>query len=759
MGEDPPSTEPQEKRESSTESSTSFWAELRRRHVVRVATVYAVVAWLIIQIAATTFSGFGIPDWAFRFVVLMVVLGFPVSLIIAWAFELTPQGIKPTKKAVAASAETPVSENQQRKRNWFTVLFAAGLPTVIFGTLAIYFYATRAGSDTGIDDAQSPSATAIVISNSIAVMPLANMSSDEENAYFAGGVHEDILTNLSRIRGLNVVSRTTMLRYAASEMTLPEIGQVLNVHFIVEGSVRRIGNHVRVTVQLIDARNDHHLWANNYERELVDVFATQSEVAKEISDSLHLEIQPDSIGKLENMPTFSVRAYDLFIKSNSIEKSEGETEASTIRRRDMLEEAVKEDPDFVEAWAQLKRIYDLMRNRTENKDWYLGDGVDEEAWLNELKEESQRAMAKAMALDPENVETLLSQAVDHVWPQTAYTMDQRRKILDHIIEKYPENAMAWYHLGWWYNHLSPPDEKASFHAWEEALKRDPFNARMVYAVLGQYRNSGDEENIARLVDRLTQILPETTEERRKYLLAPTSRKSQLRQSFIESADESVLEEYEKLLIKDPSSITVFQDYQECSLQIFRNNQDRLLQLAEENSVPSYYGSYTFDSFFYINYTALCVEWLGGDSDKAKELAHRLIKAANDPKSRELVENNPEIQSTLVAAYSVLGEEEKAREYAAQILDKRSESFDPYGHAGFKALMWVEVDQAVEKVLGQIQAYPQSQVLDRSAAFHTDFRQLIVHPKIQDYYVKEGKWINYLAERVPAYEQYKQAPRN
>lgn len=745
MPDNPPENEPLP---DSPSGPAKLWAELKRRHVVRVAMVYAVVGWLIIQIASATFSGFGIPVWAFRFVVLMVLLGFPVSLIIAWAFELTPQGIKTTKAATDVKAGE--TKSPPKKSGWYSVIFAAAVPTLIFGALSIFFYLRSDTSDSSLSTLSSSLSES---DQSIAVMPLSNMSSDEENAYFAGGVHEDILTNLSRIRGLNVVSRTTMLRYAASEMTLPEIGKALNVHFIVEGSVRRIGNHVRVTVQLIDARNDHHLWANNYERELVDVFATQSEVAKEISDSLHLEIQPDSIGKLENMPTSSVRAYDLYIRSISIEKSEGETEASTIRRRNMLEEAVMEDPDFVEAWAQLKRIYDLMRNRTENRDWYLTDGVKKETVVAELAEKSQRALAKAMILNPENVETLLSQAVDHVWPQTTYTMDQRRKILDHIIEKYPENAMAWYHLGWWYTHQSPPDQKASFHAWEEALKRDPFNARIVYAVLERYRISGDEKNIARLVDRLTQILPETTDERRKTLLAPTSRRFQLIQSFMKSADESVVEEYAKLLENDPPSLTLLRDDEDHNIQIFQDNQNRLLQLAEKNAVPSYYAPYTFYSFFDINYTALCVHWMRGDSEKAADIAHRLIKAANDPKSRELVENSPDILSTLVAAYSVLGEQEKAREYAAQILDKRSETFDPYGHGGFKALMWVDIDQAVEKVLGQIKAYPHSQILDRSAAFHTDYRQLIVHPKIQDYYLKERKWIDYLADRVPEYAKY------
>ncbi len=330
MGEDPPSSEPQEKREPSSGKSTSFWAELKRRKVMRVGITYGVVAWLLIQIAATVFPQLGIPDWAAKLVTVLLLIGFPIALIITWAFELTPEGIRTTRNARENRGDEPVSKKQIRKRNWMTLGFAAGLPTVIFGSLAIFFFIRSDSSN--IETAS--------LENSIAVLPLINMSASDENAYFAGGVHEDVLTNLSRIQEMEVVSRTTMLRYAASELTLKEIGEALKVKYIVEGSVRRIGNHVRVTIQLIDALNDRHMWASNFERELVDVFATQSELAREISNSIHLEIQPETVGNLANMPTFSVRAYDLYLRSISIEKTKGETVETMIQRRGMLEEAV-----------------------------------------------------------------------------------------------------------------------------------------------------------------------------------------------------------------------------------------------------------------------------------------------------------------------------------------------------------------------------------------------------------------------------------
>ncbi len=496
--------EPRSSDQKTDSGPASFWSELKRRKVFRVASVYVVTGWIIIQVASSTFESFGIPLWAFRFVALMVILGLPLAIILTWAFELTPEGIKTAKTARAAQAEASVSPVNQRKRNWMAYATGAIVPTLIFGALSLFFYVQNrdvkpvpASTVTQADDVEVEASGL-----SIAMMPLINMSSDEENAYFAGGIHEDVLTNLSRINDLQVISRTTMLRYAASELTLPEIGVALEVDYIVEGSVRRIGNHVRVTVQLINARNDHHLWASNYERELVDVFATQSELAREISNSIHLELQPDSVGILVDMPTTSVRAYDLYNKAISIEKTEDTTEDSVMRIVAMLEQVVEEDPDFVEAWALLKRKYDFVRHRVDIRGWGVTEGVDPQTVKEPLERKSRRALAKAVALDPDNVEVLLAQVVDHVWPLPPEVMAERRAILDRIIADYPDNAMAWYHLAWWYRHLDPPDNEASKAAFEEALTRDPFNARIVRAVLERYRLLADQQNVTRLAERL-----------------------------------------------------------------------------------------------------------------------------------------------------------------------------------------------------------------------------------------------------------------
>tara|TARA_R110001599_G_scaffold353737_1_gene595990 strand:+ start:12060 stop:13121 length:1062 start_codon:yes stop_codon:yes gene_type:complete len=314
--------------------------------------------------------------------------------------------------------------------------------------------------------------------------------------------------------------------------------------------VRRIGNHVRVTIQLINAHNDHHLWAKYFERELVDVFATQSELAKEISDSLHLEIQPESVGTLEGMPTFSVKAYDLYIRAASLEKTAGETEENVIQRREILEEAVAEDPNFVEAWAVLKRLYDLQLDRLRRRDWYLNEGDNKEIVAADLRGRSKRAMDKAIALDPNNVETLLSRAVDHVWPKTREEMQEQKKIFDEIIAAHPENAKAWYHLGHRNSHLRdlPEHDTEALTAdagaaFEEALRLDPFNARMVGAVLNWYRDRGFQEDVTRLAEGINQIIPDTAADRQLARVSRSFRRNQILSAFMETADESFIEEY------------------------------------------------------------------------------------------------------------------------------------------------------------------------------------------------------------------------
>ena len=337
--------------QSSLSPSTSsglgaFWAEVKRRKVMRVAITYAVVAWLVIQVAATTFPALLIPDWALRLVTMCIILGFPVGLILAWAFELTPDGIKTTKIADREREDDAVSERQQRKKNWLAYGVGALLPTVLFALLAGVFYVKfRNAEKQTQNDAQTE------FSKSVAVLPFANLSPDTENAFFADGVHEDILTNLAHARELLVLSRASTLRYRDSVKSSVEIGNELRVRYLVDGSVRRVGNRVRVTAQLIDASLDRHIWAQNYTRDLDDIFAIQSEVAKEIANRLQTVLSPEEAMQIERQPTENMEAYDYYKKFRQL--LDDFPGAAGEEKITYLEKAVELDPDFADAWASL----------------------------------------------------------------------------------------------------------------------------------------------------------------------------------------------------------------------------------------------------------------------------------------------------------------------------------------------------------------------------------------------------------------------
>ena len=705
-----------------------LWRELRRRKVMRVASVYAVVGWLLIQIAATTFESFGIPVWAFRFVTLMVVLGFPISLIIAWAFEITPEGIVKTQLASGKGSASGSETGPQKGRNLMAYLLGAAVPTLIFGSLALVFY-IRSGS--GPDESGD--------SLSIAVMPLLNMSSIEDNTFFAGGVHEDILTNLSRISGLQVVSRTSAMRYINSDKSLAEIANDLGVRYIVEGSVRRVADHVRVTVQLVDAATDTHLWANNYDRELVDVFATQSAVAKQISDSIHLEIQPETVGTLSDMPTRSVKAYDLYIKAKGIDRSEPESASSMMRMIGLLEQAVQIDPDFVEAWGFLNEACDhTIRNINQNS-FYIDDSEKQKAEIAELTVKGKRALDKAIALDPNNLETLLAMASDSVAEADPTFRVERKRTLDRAVELYPDDAILWYTIGWWYNLDGDIDRANS--AFEKALELDPLHARILHGSLYHYRLQGNREMSKLVFERLDSSLGK----------ASTEHKIQnTYTALMETADEAFIDDLAAIVEEMKGSS--YPEYIKRSAQIrvyALKNDIKALTSLEPSPVPNEGASTNEkDSFLSTNSTLLAAYYIQGQLEKAKEIA-RLILDANI--GAEPVDIDSIYMDFITAhAHWTLGELERTRSIADEFLRKREEDNNAYKVGIYITLALIDRDQAAKLFVDFKAQEPGWWGTDIMAMNYLSFRELLVHPDVQNFYREEGKWIEFLSKRVPEY---------
>jgi TolB-like protein/Tfp pilus assembly protein PilF len=317
-----------------------FFAELKRRNVYKVAAAYAVVAWLLIQVATQVFPFFEIPNWTVRLVVLLFAIGFPIALILAWAFELTPEGVKRTE----TSDESGVAPS--KKKAWiYVVIIGAAL------SIGLFFL----GRYTATDASRS---TASLPSKSIAVMPFENLSRDPDNAFFAEGIQDEILTRLAKISDLKVISRTSTQHYKSSPDDLPQIAQRLGVSNVLEGSVQKAADHVRVSVQLINAATDAHLWAETYDRNLTDIFAVESEIAKTIADTLQAKLSGSEKNALVQRPTVSTEAYELYLKGRYFWNKR--TAGDFQRAIGYFQEAIDKDPRFALAYAGVADTYVLM---------------------------------------------------------------------------------------------------------------------------------------------------------------------------------------------------------------------------------------------------------------------------------------------------------------------------------------------------------------------------------------------------------------
>jgi len=287
-------------------NSRNFFSELKRRNVYKVAVAYAVVAWLLIQIATQVFPFFEIPNWAVRLIVLAIVIGFPIALVIAWAFELTPQGLKRTEDVDVAA------QGSRKSHAWIYIVIVGAAFSI--GLIFIGRYSARNTANAARTEAATGSS---IPQKSIAVLPFENLSDDKNAAYFADGIQDEILTKVASIADLKVISRTSTAKYKSKPEDLKTVSKQLGVATVLEGSVQKAADKVRVNVQLIDARADSHLWAKTYDRDIKDVFAVESEVAQEIADSLQAKLSPAEANTLATAPTKDTAAYDLFLKGES----------------------------------------------------------------------------------------------------------------------------------------------------------------------------------------------------------------------------------------------------------------------------------------------------------------------------------------------------------------------------------------------------------------------------------------------------------
>ena len=325
----------------------SFFAELKRRNVYKVAVAYIVAGWALAQGLAQVLPVFNVPNWVIQLLVVLIVMGLPIALGLAWAYELTPEGIKRTTE-VHYTASAPA----HKKRAWLYVVIIGA-----FVSIGLFFLGRYSAAPT-------QNAAVDASAKSIAVLPFENLSDDKQNTYFADGVQDQILTNLAKVSELRVISHTTARQYKSSlPRNLRQIGQQLGVSYILEGSVQRAGDRLRIAAQLIDARTDSQIWAETYDRTAADLFAIQSELAESIVAQLQAKLSPQQKAAIEQRPTQDLVAFELYLRAKQLVDSyliADDVRAALLSALESLDQAIKRDPNFVSAYCYLARANDLL---------------------------------------------------------------------------------------------------------------------------------------------------------------------------------------------------------------------------------------------------------------------------------------------------------------------------------------------------------------------------------------------------------------
>ena len=362
----------------------SFLGEIKRRKVFQVGAVYAVVAWLAIQVITSIETPLGLPDWVDTLVIVLLAIGFPLTLVISWAFDVTPEGV-----VRDAGGDAPVKSGG-RKIEYVLI----GLLVIAVGWIGY--------SELG----PSGQPTHELLPNSIAVLPFENLSPDPDNAYFAGGIHEEILNQLAKIRDLNVIARTSVLNpdFTNGSMSIPAIALALNVEIIMEGSVRYSGNRdtVRVTAQLIDGETNTHIWTDTFDGDLTDFFGFQTEIAIQIASATHAEFSADERERIDKPITNSPEAYALYLKARRVRSGPGF--APPAEYYQILDQAIALDPDFAEAHADKAIGYGLA---------IRFDIKDSQLTFAEMLAIATEHTERALAIDPDLGLAHMAQAFVH----------------------------------------------------------------------------------------------------------------------------------------------------------------------------------------------------------------------------------------------------------------------------------------------------------------------------------------------------------
>jgi TolB-like protein/Flp pilus assembly protein TadD len=447
---------------------SGFFEELKRRKVYRVAIAYVVASWALAQGLAQVLPVFDISNSIIRVVIALLLIGFPVALALAWVYDVSPQGIRTTP--------APPTLRPRRRRN-LIMLVTTG---VIISAAAGFFLLPRIAAHK--------------LDKSIAVLPFQNLSDEKENAYFADGIQDDILTNLSKLRDLKVISRTSVMSYQGDGMrNAREIGKALGVATLLEGSVRRVGNRVRVNVQLINADNDDHIWAEDYDRDLTDVFAIQTDLAQKIAAALQAKLSPKEKARLDRRPTQNPDAYLLFLKAHDYANRMDMAHGTSSKAVPLFEQAIKLDPNFALAYAGLSIAESWIYHSTDP--------------TASRREKARFNADEALRLQPDLPEGHLALGFSYYYGDRDY----QRALAEFEIAKQglPNNAQAYLAIGAIQRRQGEWTESTA--NLEKAAALDPKNVSILVNLAYSYIALRNFEAAQKILDRAVIIAPQSFE--------------------------------------------------------------------------------------------------------------------------------------------------------------------------------------------------------------------------------------------------------
>ena len=602
---------------------TGFFEELKRRKVYRVAIAYVVGSWALAQGLAQVLPVFDIPNSAVRGVIALLLVGFPIALVLAWMFDITPTGIQRTS---AVGAQPP--PRSRRRRN---VIFLAAGGAAISIAAGLFLL---------------PRAVAHKVDKSIAVLPFENLSDDQGNAYFADGIQDDVLTNLSKISDLRVISRTSVMQYRGRPTNLRDIGKALGVSNILEGSVRRSGNRVRVNVQLIDANTDEHVWANDYDRDVTDVFAIQSDLAREIANALQAKLSPEEKSQMTRKPTENGEAYLAFVQAHNL-SCEIENHEKLKQGEQLYQRAMELDPNFALALARYSQL----------ESWLAREGDR----TSERRDKARSLAERALQLQPDLPEAHLALGFTYYYGDNNYDAALRefeiaQRGLPNESEVYLAIGAIQRRQGKW------AESTANL---EKAASLNPKDTWPLQNLVHNYRMMRNFDAANKTIDRGLELKPQALGLWDLKLQLAISEKGDL------SVVEQGLEKLKSMPLGNEERLKVIEE--QAFLLLLQRKYQQILQMAE--TVPD-------DQFTAIpgslagKYFAVGIaQKLLGDAAAARS-SFLKAKSIFEGQLKEKSEN-PDLHVQLAKVLAWLGERDMAIAEAQRAADLRPESRDAF----------------------------------------------------------------------------------